>query len=68
MYLLPKVGQRIRLDYMAADPCPIEPGEMGTVRYITEPWPGTMARYIGVKWDNGRTLDLIYNLDLYSII
>lgn len=67
MNLLPKVGQRIKLEYMD-DPAPIETGATGTVRYVSEPWPGTRGHTIEVKWDNGRTLSLISDVDKFSII
>jgi hypothetical protein len=51
---LPEIGARIRLIEMPNDPCPIEPGSLGTVTYVS---PG--PQQIGVKWDSGRTLFLI---------
>ena len=52
-----KAGQRVRLDEMADDPCPIEVGMTGTVERSTfVDWPGRGFEQVSVKWDNGRSL------------
>lgn len=47
---------RIELVDMPNDPCPIEPGTLGTVEAVTDLGEEQQVR---VKWDNGRTLMLI---------
>ena len=65
---LPKVGDRIRLIQMGADPCPIEPGSEGTVLNATTP-PYSMGELqIMVKWDSGRTLSLVCPPDQFAVI
>lgn len=55
-------GTRIRLIEMPNDPDPIEPGSEGTVGRF-----GNGAQ-ISVKWDNGRTLALLPDVDTYEVI
>lgn len=49
------------------DPCPVEPGTLGTVtryrfpRLGTDLYEGTVIH--GVQWDNGRTLSIILPVD-----
>lgn len=62
-----KVGDRIRLTYMANDPNPIEPGNMGTVTYVGE-LRGLGVFQLGVNWDNGRTLMLAVPEDKFEIV
>jgi hypothetical protein len=47
---------------MENDPQPIEKGAKGTIEYIDD------AGHIHVKWDNGRSLSLIPNVDQYLIL
>ena len=56
-----KVGDRIRLTKMENDPCPVEIGTTGTVSL--EPVWFQNAWTVGVKWDNGRTLNLLWPVD-----
>ncbi|MBP2498345.1 hypothetical protein ABID82_005031 [Methylobacterium sp. PvP062] len=62
-HLLPSVGDRIRLLEMPNDPCPIEPGSLGTILYVSA-GPGQ----IGVKWDSGRTLHLVIGVDVFEVV
>lgn len=54
-----KLGDRIELVRMGDDPHPLEPGSRGTV--IAVDAFGT----IHIKWDNGRTLGLLPDVDEY---
>lgn len=56
-----KGGDRIKCIKMN-DPNPIEPGTEGTVDHVDA------IKQIHVKWDNGRTLALIPEVDSYQII
>jgi hypothetical protein len=63
-----KVGDRIRLIEMTADPCPIPAGTTGTV---TEIFPrGKIFNYavIVVKWDIERSLNLVSPPDTFEVI
>lgn len=62
-FLFPEIGDRLRLLEMPNDPCPIEPGSLGTVTYVS---PG--PQQIGVKWDSGRTLMLVAGVDKFEIV
>ena len=55
-------GKRIRLISMKDDPDPIEEGEEGTIKGVDG------IGQIMVKWDNGRTLSLIPDVDEYEIL
>jgi hypothetical protein len=58
-----KNGKRIKmLETMSEDPNPIFKDEMGTVQYIDD------MGYIHVKWDNGRTLSVLPEVDKYEIL
>jgi len=59
------VGDRIRLVYMDADPDPIPPGSEGQVTHTTL-FQGQLQ--IAVKWDSGRTLNVIDPIDRYEKI
>lgn len=55
------VGDRIRLIEMRDDEYPVPPGTTGTVNSIT--------RFnTDVKWDNGRRLALIPEIDKFEVI
>lgn len=51
-------GTRIKMVFMD-DPDPIRRGELGTVEYVDD--VGTLL----VRWDNGRTLGLIPEVDRF---
>jgi hypothetical protein len=55
------VGKRIRLIEMFDDPFPITPDTEGVVTSVG-------ADVISVKWDNGRSLGMIYDVDQFEII
>lgn len=56
-----KPGDRIRLLRMPNDPDPVPVGSEGTV------WRADDIQ-IGVKWDNGRRLNLIPDVDEWEVI
>lgn len=56
------VGRRVRLIYMADDPRPILPGEEGIIILIDD------IGQIHVKWDNGRILAIVPEVDSYELI
>jgi hypothetical protein len=62
-HLIPSVGDRIRLIEMPNDPCPIEPGTLGTVTFVNE-----TVHQIGVKWDVKRSLILVIGVDKFEIV
>lgn len=55
------VGTRIRLEYMQ-DNYGLPSGMCGTVEYVDD------EGQIGMNWDNGRTLSLVYGVDKFEII
>lgn len=55
-----KIGDRIKLVYMGADPDPIPAGTLGTVTRITHLKFGHDVQIqVGVDWDNGRSLSCV---------
>jgi hypothetical protein len=63
--MIPKVGDTVELITMN-DPYPIAPGEKGEV-YWVNPLSNDEVQ-IGVNWENGRRLYLIYPFDKFKII
>lgn len=55
------VGTRIKLNYME-DSFAVPSGMTGTVDYVDD------EGQIGMSWDNGRTLLLVYGIDSFSKI
>lgn len=58
-----EVGDRIELVSMPDDPDPIKPGSTGVVTSVD-----TRMDVVGVKWDNGRTLNLVLGVDSFNIL
>lgn len=63
-----KPGDRIELLQMSDDPCPIEPGTTGTVLSVNGGFYRNQQFQIAVKWDNNRSLSLIWPIDQFKII
>lgn len=64
---LPQEGDRIELILMPHDPAPQERGAQGTVTHVSDlPWDKSVQ--IGVKWDNGRTINLCCPPDRFRIL
>lgn len=57
-----KKGDRIELIEMTEDPDPIEKGAKGTVQDVDG------LGHILVKWDNGRTLSLVPEVDRFKVL
>lgn len=55
------IGTRIKLKHMK-DNYAVPNGTCGTVQYVDD------EGQIGMKWDNGSTLSLIYGIDKFDII
>lgn len=62
-------GDRIKMVRMGvdpltgkSDPCPIEPGDTGTIIGEGHRFTNGSTQY-GVKWDSGRTLGIIVPVD-----
>jgi hypothetical protein len=70
----PRIGQRVRLVAPLvnedSDWMPVEEGMPagleGTIVYLNLNGPEDMQQ-IGVRWDNGRTLNLLPSVDHYTI-
>jgi len=60
-----RVGDRVTLVRMGGDPDPIAPGTVGTV-LGTSQWVGGEWN-IAVRWDNGRTLGLVFPEDRFTV-
>ena len=55
------LSKRIRLIEMVEDPDPIPLGTEGTVYNVG-------GEVVNVNWDNGRTLGMIWGVDIFEII
>ena len=55
------IGRRIKMIFME-DPYPITPGMEGVIHNVDD-----LNQYI-VKWDNGRTLSVIPEVDQFEIL
>lgn len=55
-------GKRIRLIKMLDKYSPIEPGSLGSVKFVDD------MGNIHVKWDNGRTLSLLPSIDDFELL
>lgn len=62
----PREGDRVRLLEMTDDPCPLDPGDEGTVLWVTELDPTSYQ--VAVHWDSGRTLNLCVPPDRYEVL
>ena len=58
-----EVGDRIELLNMPDDPDPIKPGSTGTVTSVDK-----RMDVVGVKWDDGRSLNLVLGVDSFNIL
>ena len=56
------VGKRIKLTNMVGDPAPIQSGSEGLVESVDD------LGHLLVKWDNGRTLNVLVNIDSFDVI
>lgn len=69
MIRIPQNGDRIRLVSMDEDPHPIQPGQLGTITYVSVIGSGPKQwMQIDVDWDNGRKLMLSCPPDRFEII
>jgi hypothetical protein len=59
-----RIGDRIELVAMGADPQPIAPGSTGVVSWLCDT-PG--LEQVVVAWDSGRRLALIPGLDTWRM-
>ena len=67
--ITPRKGDRIRITGMAADPDPIQVGQLGTVVSVSRHGGGRDAwNQIDIAWDNGRTLMLVSPPDEFEIV
>ena len=62
-----KIGQRIEMIQMGNDPNPIPTGTKGTITGFG-PTPVKGETQVNVKWDNGRSLSILYPEDKFKII
>ena len=69
-----KKGDRVECIEMPNDPCPIEPGTLGTVTEVLDMtvtpffYTHKIETEVHVNWDNGRTLHLLLPLDKAKVI
>ena len=56
------VGKRIKLIEMVDDPYPVKNGMKGIITHVDD------LNQIHVKWDNGRSLAVIPEIDKFEII
>ena len=56
------VGKTVRLISMQYDPNPIPSGTKGLVESVDD------LGHLRVKWENGRTLNLIVNTDTFDVL
>lgn len=61
-------GDRIELLSMGDDPCPIDPGERGTVLSVNGGFYRNIKFTITVKWDNNRSLALVWPTDKLAVL
>jgi hypothetical protein len=66
MERIPQIGDRVRITGLMNDPDPLTVGEEGTVNWLGS-WDSELTKQIGVKWDSGRTLNLLEN-DPFEIL
>ena len=59
------VGDTIELWHMEDKFGPVLPGTRGEVISINT-FPGTTQKVIGVRWENGRTLSILDDVDIYK--
>ena len=55
------IGKRIKLIEMVDEPYPVEKGTMGTIYNVG-------GDVLNVKWDNGRNLGVVIDVDTFEII
>jgi len=58
------IGKRIKLINMPNDPQPIESGSWGTIVKHSKVMSDDI---LSVRWDNGRTLNVLYGVDEFAI-
>ena len=63
----PEVGARVCLLAMPGDPDPIPFGTKGTVTGGSDGF-GPSSQQVWVRWDNGRSLNLIPGIDVFEVI
>jgi hypothetical protein len=67
-YAMLKLNDRIELVCMPEDPDPVPVGTKGTIERISQD-PFSSGNHIyGVKWDNGRTLNVCTACDQVRVI
>lgn len=64
---IPQVGQRVELVQMVDEHDPVEAGTLGTVTHIDNWGCGLAQCNIHVKWDNGRSLALLPDIDKWKV-
>lgn len=65
------VGKRIKLINMPDDPHPIEKGTFGTILGYSKHYDNikkTDGYTLRVRWDNGRTLNVLWGIDEFVVI